>query len=106
MLFARDGVLPACIHDNAKEMIHGKIHQKLKEAACYLKQLEQYTPWSKAAEREIKELEVLHFCSSDHQSAYGSNTAHDIYKLDGEVSETVMLSETSDISQFCLDWFE
>jgi len=37
-----------------------------------------------------------------------SNTAHDIYILQGEVPETVMLGETSDISQFCefalYDW--
>ncbi len=37
-----------------------------------------------------------------------SNTAHDIYILQGEVPETVMSSETSDISQFCefafYDW--
>ena len=56
LLFVRDGVLPACICDNAKEMIQGKFSQKLKEAACHLKQLETYTPWSNAAEREIKGL--------------------------------------------------
>ena len=37
-------------------MIQGKFHQKLKDAACHLKQLEQYTPWSNSVEREIKEL--------------------------------------------------
>ena len=30
-----------------------------------------------------------------------SNTAHDIYKLDGEVTKTVISGETSDISHFC-----
>ena len=36
-----------------------------------------------------------------------SNTAHEIYKLDGEVPKTVMFGETSDISQFCeLEWFK
>ena len=36
-----------------------------------------------------------------------SNTVPEIYKLDGEVPETVMSGETSDISQFCkLEWFE
>jgi hypothetical protein len=30
-----------------------------------------------------------------------SNTTHDIYILQGEVPETVMSGETSDISQFC-----
>ena len=55
LLFARDGVPPACICNNAREMIQGKFHQKLKDAACHLKQLELYTPWSNAAERK-KEL--------------------------------------------------
>ena len=36
-----------------------------------------------------------------------SNTAHNIFKLDGEVPKTMMSGETSDISQFCeLEWFE
>jgi len=37
-----------------------------------------------------------------------SNTAHDIFILQGEVPERVMLGKTSDISQFCefafYDW--
>ena len=52
LLLAWDDVPPACICDNAKEIIQGKFHQKLKDAACQLKQLEPYTPWSNAAERE------------------------------------------------------
>ena len=56
LLFVRYGVTPTCICNNAKEMIECKFHQKLKEDACHLKQLESYTPWSNAAEREIKEL--------------------------------------------------
>ena len=56
LLFVRDGVPPKCICDNAKEMIQGKFSQKLKEAAFHLKQLEPYTPWSNAAEREIDNL--------------------------------------------------
>ena len=36
-----------------------------------------------------------------------SNTAHEIYKLDAEVPETVMSDESSDISQFCeIEWFK
>ena len=36
-----------------------------------------------------------------------SNTAHNIYKLDGEVPKTVISGETSDISQFYkLEWFQ
>ena len=36
-----------------------------------------------------------------------SNTACSIYKLDGEVPDTIMSGETSDISQFCeFEWLE
>ena len=63
LLFARDGCLPACILNNAKEVIQGMFYQKLKDAACYLIQLEPYTPWSNAAEREIKELKK----GADHE---------------------------------------
>ena len=114
LLFARDGVLPACIHDNTKEMLQDKFYQKLKDAACHLKKLEPYTPWSNAVEREIKELKKgaghkllksrapkpLWDDCLDLEAYVRSNTAHEIYKLDGEVSKTVMSDETSDISQF------
>ena len=56
LLFASYGILPAYICNNTKEMVQGKFHQMLKEAACHLKQLDPYTPWSNAANREIKEL--------------------------------------------------
>ena len=44
--------------NNAREMVQVKFYQKLKDAAYHLKQLEPYTSWSNAAEREreIKEL--------------------------------------------------
>ena len=35
LLFARDGVLPDCVCDNTKDMIQGKLYQKLKDAACH-----------------------------------------------------------------------
>ena len=35
--------------------MQGKFHQKLNDAECHLKQLEPYTPWSNAEEREMKE---------------------------------------------------
>ena len=56
LLYVKDGVPPTCIYNNARELIQRKFHQKLKNAACHLKELEPYTPWSKAGEREIKEL--------------------------------------------------
>ena len=56
LLFAIDGVPPACMCDNAKVMLQDKFIQKLNNAACHLKQLEPYPPWSNAAEKETKEL--------------------------------------------------
>ena len=50
--FIWDGVPPPCISNNAIEMFQGKFHHKLKDIACHLKQLESYTPWSNAEERE------------------------------------------------------
>ena len=52
LLFARDDVPPACICNNAQEMIQDKFYQKFKDAACHQKQLKPYTPWLNAAERE------------------------------------------------------
>ena len=120
-LFVRDGFLPACICNNSKKMIQDKFYHKLKDAACHLKQLELYTPWSNAAERENNECnrgaghKLLQSrapkCLSDDclelEVYIRSNTAHEIYKLDGEVPQTVMSGETSGISQFCkLEWFK
>ena len=45
----------AVICDNAKEMVVGEFNRKLKEASCHLKQMKPFTPWSNAAEREMKE---------------------------------------------------
>ena len=80
-----------------------------------MKQLEPYTLWSNAAEREIQELKkgvghkLLRFMAtkclwddcSELEAYTRSNTAHEKYKLDRKVSKTVMSGETSDISQFC-----
>ena len=55
-LLRQDGVPPSCICDSDNKMIPGKFYQKLKDAACQLRQLEPYISWSTAAEREIKEV--------------------------------------------------
>ena len=62
LLFLRDGVPPTCICYNARELVQGEFHQKLKETVCHLKQLEPYTLWSNAAEREIQELKKGAVC--------------------------------------------
>ena len=44
LLFPRNGVSPACTCDNAKEMVQDKFYQKLKDAACHLKQWSHILP--------------------------------------------------------------
>ena len=61
--FFRDGVPPTCIYNSSKEMIQNKLYQKLKNQklkndACYLKQLEPSTPWSNTTERQITDLNL------------------------------------------------
>ena len=45
----RDGFPPTCVCNNARDIIKGKFHCKLKDAHCYLKQLEPYTLWLNSA---------------------------------------------------------
>ena len=59
LLFARYGLLLACIHDNAKKLLQRMFNQKLKDASFHLKHLESYTPWSNDAKHEIKEFKRL-----------------------------------------------
>ncbi|KAL7474845.1 hypothetical protein ACHAW6_000796, partial [Cyclotella cf. meneghiniana] len=56
LLFAREGIPPKIIVDNAKEMKLGEFAQKCKEVTCYLRGTEPYSPWSNSTECEIREL--------------------------------------------------
>ena len=116
LLFQHNGMPPAVICDNAKEMIVGEFNRKLKEALCHLRQMEPFTTWLNTAEREMKELKkgssrkliksgapkrLWDDDCLELESYIRSNSAHNIYKLDGEVPETILSRETSNISQFC-----
>ena len=121
LLFQRDGVPPACIVDGSKEQAEGDFRRKCKEASCQLKQIKPYSPWQNAAEGAIRELKKgagrkmikrrspkkLWDDCLELEGYIRSNTAHDIFMLNGEVPETIMLGETSDISQFCeFEWYD
>ena len=47
---------PVVICDNAKESVLGDFNRKLNKILCHLNQIEPFTPWSNAAERELKKL--------------------------------------------------
>ena len=121
LLFKRDGVPPAIIVDGSKEQTLGEFRRKAREADCHVKQTEPYSPWQNAAEGGIRELKrgvarkmvktkspkKLWDDCLELEAYIRSNTAHDIFELNGEVPETIVSGETSDISQFCeLEWYE
>ena len=120
-LFQREGVPPVMIADNSKEQTQGEFRRKLKEADCRLKQIEPYSQWQNAAEgtiREVKKGSTRKMMSKqspsslwDHclelESMIRSNTALDIYSLEGQVPETIMSGQTSDISPFVeAGWYD
>ena len=121
VLFSREGVPNAIVTDDAKEMQKGKFAQKCRDADTDLRQLEPFTPWANAAEREIKELKrgagrklISSKCPKrfwdyclEFESYIRSHTAHDIFKLDGRVPEALVSGETPDISEYCdFAWYQ
>jgi len=121
LMFQREGVPPRMVMDGSKEQTLGRFRSKLVDACCERRTIEPYSPWQNAAEREIKELKKgagrkmlqtktprrLWDDCLEYEAYVRSHTAHDIYKLDGEVPETIMSGETADISQFCeLGWYD
>ena len=99
------------ICNNFKEMNLSEFKRR-----CHLRQTEQFTPWLDAAEKKIKELKkgscwklirtgapkrLLDNCL-EPESYIRSNTAYGIYKLDGELPETIMSGETSTTSYFTM----
>ena len=121
LLFVREGVPPTMMMDNAKEQVQGDFRRKCREADCHMKATEPHSPWMNAAETQIRELKrgvsrkmirtQSPKCLWDHclelEAYIRSCTAHDLFKLRGEVPETLMKGSTADISQFCTyDWFE
>ena len=79
------------------------------------KQTEPYYPWQIKSEGTIRDLKKgvgknmvrasapkqIWDDALDFEAYVISSTSLDIYMLQGEVSETVILGGTSDISQFC-----
>jgi len=104
LLFQRDGVPLKMIMDGSKEQTLGRFKKKCQDADCRIKQTESYSPWQNAAESAIRELKKAagrkmvcagapkpFWADAIKLEAYvRSNTAHDIFILQGEVPEMVM----------------
>lgn len=121
-VFTRDGVPNALIMDNSKEQTLGQFRKKAREAGCGIRTTEPYSAWSNRAEGTIRDLKqgsgrkMVKTCSPKRlwddclelEAMIQSHSYHNIYKLNGEVPETVMTGQTADISQFAehgwYDW--
>ena len=112
LIFNCIGIPLLLIADNAKVLQMGKYKQKCKEADCYTRSPELFSPWQVAAEGTIRELKKgngrkMILTKSPNAlwdnciklKAYiRSNTTHDNYSLQGTVPETKMTGQASDIS--------
>ncbi len=56
LLLQREGAPHTMIMDGAKEQVMRMFRRKYREAGIRVKQTEPYTPWSNAAESEIREV--------------------------------------------------
>jgi hypothetical protein len=121
LLLQRDGAPPKMIMDGAKEQISGEFKRKCKQAQIHRKQIEPLTPQSNAAETAIKELKNgtarkmfnskapkrLWDDCIELEAYIQSNTWNNRYANQGEVPETIISGQTSDISTFCQhEWYE
>jgi hypothetical protein len=121
LLFKRNGVPTPMIVDGSKEQTLGNFRRKVHEADCWLKQTEPHSQWQNAAEGAIRELKrgagrkmiqskspkCLWDDCLELESMGRSITVLDMFELNGQVPETIMSWETSDIWQLCkLGWYD
>jgi hypothetical protein len=116
----RYGLPKELVSDGAQAYIGGEFKRKAREAGCFCKLTDPYSPWQNRAEGEIREVKRLagrwmvktkspkrlwDYCI-ELASIVRSHTAHDIYQLNGQVPETIMTGQTADISFICeFKWY-
>jgi hypothetical protein len=112
LFLCRYGIPEALISDGAKSYTGGEYRKKAKQAGIFCKLTDPYSPWQNRAESEIREAKRLASKWTvksqsprqlwDHEieltSIVQSHLALDMYKLNGQVPETIMLGQTADIS--------
>lgn len=117
----RYGIPSALISDGAKVYEYGEFNKLAKQAGCYCKYTDPHSPWQNRAEGEIRELKRLTArwllrSQAPHKlwdeccelaSLVRSHVAHDMYQLQGQVPETIMMGQTADISHICeFGWYQ
>ena len=114
LMAQRDGVPVKLVFDGSKEQTKGEFRKKVKETGTHTETTLRYSPWSNAAEGAIREIKrgagrkaakakspakLWDHCV-ELEGYIRSHTAHDIYELNGEVPETLVTGQPSDISPF------
>ena len=109
------------VMDIAREQVKGEFRRKNNEVRTHVRQTEPQSQFSNATEGAIRELKkgfgrdmvreqspkVLWDHCLERQLHIRSNTAHNIYGLDGQVPETMVSRETADISPLAeYKWYE
>jgi hypothetical protein len=120
LFLSRYGIPEALVSDGAKAYTGGLFKKKAREAWIFYKLTDPYSPWQNRAEGEISEVKRLADRWMvqtrslrrlwDHcielSCLIQSHTAHDLYKSQGQVPETVMMGQTADISFICeFPWY-
>jgi hypothetical protein len=121
LLHHQYGVFHTIIPDNARELTQKDFLDKARRAGSIIHPVEAYTPNQNRAESSIRELKRMYrramVASSaprvlwDHcfelQALIRSHTALDMLSLAGDVPETMLLGDTTDISNLCqFAWYE
>jgi hypothetical protein len=121
ILFARDGVPPTMIVDGGRELISAKYRKLCHDAGSEHRQTLPRSQWQNTAEGSIRELKKetgramiatgtpkrLWDDCLEYRAYVRSNTALNIFDLDGQVPETVMTGQQADISPWCdFQWYQ
>ena len=121
ILFSRDGVPPAMIVDGGRELISNEYKKLVRDAGSEHRQTLPRSQWMNTAEGSIRELKKetgramiatgtpkrLWDDCLEYRAYVRSNTALNIFDLDGQVPETVMTGQQADISPWCdFQWYQ
>jgi hypothetical protein len=121
ILFARDGVPPAMITDGGRELISDEYKKLCRDAGSEHRQTLPRSQWQNTAEGSIRELKKetgramiatgtpkrLWDDCLEYRAYVRSNTALNIFDLDGQVPETIMTGQQADISPWCdFQWYQ
>jgi hypothetical protein len=121
LLLQREGAPNTMIMDGAKEQVMGMFRRKCREAGIRVKQNQTLHPMvqcrrggNSRAERGVGRQMVRSRAPKrlwddrlEREAYVRSLTAHEIYRLDGQVPETLVSGETADISPFAaFKWYQ